>query len=214
MTKTAYYGGKSVAYGMGHTRLKRILEFIPRDRGLRVLEVGCANGRLGQEIKKLGHFVAGVEISPQAAQNARQALDEVHVFDIEGEWLKKLEEQKFDIIVLPEILEHTFDPVYVLKKSAAILKPDGEIIITTPNFMVWTNRMRFLFGRFRYEEQGMFDFGHIRWFTYDYLREVLSKSGFTITAEKHIIFPGKLTGILRFWPGLFAFQFIVKARKK
>lgn len=214
MTKTAYYGEKSVAYGMSHTRLRRILEFIPRDRGLRVLEVGCANGRLGQEIKKLGHFVAGIDVSLQAAQNARQVLDEVHVFDIEGEWPKKLEEQKLDIIVLPEILEHTFDPADILKKSAVILKPDGEIIITTPNFLVWTNRSRFLFGRFKYEEQGMFDFGHIRWFTYKYLKEVLEESGFTIAAEKHIIFPGKLTKLLRFWPSLFAFQFIIKARKK
>lgn len=213
MTKTAYYGEKSVAYGMSHTRLKRILELIPGDRALRVLEVGCANGRLGQEIKKLGHFVAGVEISPQAAQNARWVLDEVYVFDIEGEWPKKFEEQKFDIVVLPEILEHIFDPINVLKKSADVLKPNGEIIITTPNFMTWTNRIRFLFGFFKYEEQGMFDFGHIRWFTYQYLKQVLVESGFTIMAEKHIIFPGKLTKILKFWPGFFAFQFVIKAKK-
>lgn len=198
---------------MSHTRLKRILEFIPRDCALRVLEVGCANGRLGQEIKKLGHFVAGVEISPQAAQNARQVLDEMYVFDIEGKWLKKLEEQKFDIVVLPEILEHTFDPVYVLKKSAAVLKRGGEIILTTPNILIWTNRFRFLFGLFKYEEQGMFDFGHIRWFTYRYLHEVLAQSGFQIIHERHIIFPGKLTGILKRWPSLFAFQFVIKAKK-
>ena len=213
MIKTAYYGDKSVTYGMSHTRLKRILEFIPRGCALRVLDVGCANGRLGKEIKKLGHFVAGIEISPQAAQNARQALDEVYVFDIEGEWPKKLEEQKFDLVVLPEILEHIFDPVYVLRKSSAVLKEGGEIIITTPNFMVWTNRIRFLFGRFKYGEQGMFDFGHIRWFTYRYLHEVLAQSGFQIIYERHIIFPGKLTKILKHWPGLFAFQFVIKAKK-
>ncbi|MEK7659266.1 MAG: class I SAM-dependent methyltransferase [Patescibacteria group bacterium] len=213
MIKTGYYRKKSVAYGMSHTRLKRILELIPRDRKLRVLEVGCANGRLGQEIKRLGHFVAGVEISFEAAQNARQVLDEVYIFDVEQDWPVELLNQKFDLVVLSEILEHTFDPVYVLKKSAAVLKPVGEIIITTPNFMTWTNRVRFLFGFFKYEEQGMFDFGHIRWFTYNYLKEVLYESGFTITAEKHIIFPGKLTWILKFFPSLFTFQFVIKAKK-
>ena len=213
MIKTAYYREKSVAYGMSHTRLKRILEFIPGDCALRVLEVGCANGRLGQEIKKLGHFVAGIEISGQAAQNAREVLDEVYVFDIEGEWPKKLEEQKFDLVVLPEILEHIFDPVQVLRDAYRVLQDDGEIIITTPNFMVWTNRMRFLFGRFKYEEQGMFDFGHIRWFTYSYLKEVLKEAGFKLIKENHIIFPGKLTKILKYWPSMFAFQFVIKAKK-
>ena len=214
MTKTVYYGEKSVAYGMSHTRLKRILEFIPRDCALRVLDVGCANGRLGKEIKKLGHFVAGIEISTQAAQNASRVLDEVNVFDIQGEWPGKLKEQKFNIVILPEILEHIFDPVQVLHDVHRVLQPDGEIIITTPNFMVWTNRLRFLIGDFAYREQGMFDFGHIRWFTYPYLKKVLSESGFTIIAEKHIIFPGKLTWLLKFFPGLFAFQFVIKARKK
>ena len=41
--------------------------------------------------------------------------------------------------------------------------------------MVWTNRIRFLFGSFKYQDQGMFDFGHIRWFTYAYLKEVLAE---------------------------------------
>jgi len=213
MTKTAYYGEKSVAYGMSHTRLERILEFIPRNRALRVLDVGCASGRLGQEIKKFGHFVVGIEISSQAAQNARQALNEVYVFDVEGEWPRDLKKQKFDIVVLPEILEHIFDPVEVLRDVSRVLQDNGEIIITTPNFMVWTNRLRFLIGDFAYREQGMFDFGHIRWFTYRYLREVLGQSGFQIIHERHIIFPGKLGSILKYWPSIFAFQFVLRAKK-
>ena len=211
--KKSHYENKSLNYGVSHTRLKRVLSLLGSQKGQRVLEVGCAAGRLGREIKKLGHYVAGIEISESAAKEARKVLDAVYIFDIEDNWPAEILSEKFDLIVLPEILEHVFDPVYVLKKSSAILNTDGEIIITTPNFLAWTNRISFLFGFFRYEKEGMFDFGHIRWFTYQYLKEVLSESGFTIKAEKHIIFPGKLTRILKFWPGFFARQFVVKAKK-
>ena len=209
-----HYENKSLNYGVSHTRLKRILFLLGSKKGQRVLEIGCAAGRLGLEIKKLDHYVAGIEISESAAKEAKKVLDEVYVFDIEQDWPAELLSQKFDIVVLPEILEHIFDPVYVLKKSSTVLKPSGEIILTTPNFLIWTNRLRFLFGFFKYEKQGMFDFGHIRWFTYPYLKQVLAETDFTIIAEKHIIFPGKLTRILKFWPDLFAFQFVIKAEKK
>lgn len=208
-----HYENKSLNYGVSHTRLKRVLSLLGSKPGQKILEVGCAAGRLGREFKKLGHYVAGVEISELAAKEAEKTFDKVYVFDIEENWPTEILSEKFDLIVLPEILEHVFDPVYVLKNSSAILKPDGEIIITTPNLLTWTNRFCFLFGFFRYEKEGMFDFGHIRWFTYPYLKEVLAEAGFTIKAEKHIIFPGKLTQILKFWPGLFARQFVVKAQK-
>ncbi len=41
----------------------------------------------------------------------------------------------------------------------------------------------------------------------------LAESGFKTVKENHIIFPGKLTKLLKFWPGLFAFQFILKTNK-
>ena len=211
--RKSHYENKSLNYGVSHTRLKRVLSLLDSQPNQRVLEIGCAAGRLGREFKKLGHYVAGIEISESAAQEAKKNLDEVYIFDIEDNWPAEISREKFDLIVLPEVLEHVFDPVYVLKKSSAILKPDGKIIITTPNFLAWTNRIRFLFGFFKYEKEGMFDFGHIRWFTYPYLKQVLAEAGFTTITEKHIVFPGKLTRILKFWPGLFARQFIVKAKK-
>lgn len=209
-----YYNYKSVHYGIGHTRLRRILGLAKNSLKGKVLDVGCARGYLGRRIKEIGgNYVAGIEISEGAAHQARAVLDDVYVFDIQKHWLAEVKEQKFDLIILSEVLEHVFDPVFVLKNAHDMLSPDGEIIITTPNFMVWTNRIKFLFGNFKYQEQGMFDFGHIRWFTYRYLQDVLQESGFKVIQENHIIFPGKLTKFLKFWPSLFAFQFILKARK-
>lgn len=202
---------------MGHTRLRRILELV--DSALagkdysRVLDVGCAHGRLGKLIKERGNYVTGIEISAMAANEAEKILDEVYSFDLQQNWPLELQENKYDLAILAEVLEHVFDPVQVLRNVHDVLIENGEVIITTPNILAWPNRIKFLRGQFEYTDQGTFDFGHIRFFTYKYLREVLKTSGFELVKENHIIFPGKLTRFLKRWPNIFANQFIVKAQK-
>ncbi len=211
-TKETYYRGWKSKYGMSHTRRDRILA-LASGVGMRVLDVGCAAGALAGRIKERGNWVGGIELSDEGRRQAAERLDKVWSFDIEGSWPDEVQQADLDLVILGEVLEHVFDPVTVLRSVARSLKSDGAIIITTPNFMTWTNRLRFLAGDLRYQKEGMFDFGHIRWFTHRYLKEVLAESGFQITDERHIIFPGKLTSLLKLWPSVFAWQFIVKARK-
>ena len=211
--KSTHYQSKSVNYGIGHTRLKRVLSLVGNIKNERVLDVGCARGYLGKKIKDLGNYVAGIEVSEEAAQVATLVLDRVYTFNIEGPLPTDIRNEKFDLIIMGEILEHVFDPIEVLKNIKEISADEGEIVITTPNLLMWTRRAGFLFGKFHYESEGVFDFGHIRFFTYRYLKEVILGSGFSITKENHIIFPGKLTEILKYWPSLFAHQFVVKVKK-
>lgn len=213
--KASYYNDKSLHYGMGHTRLRRVLELAGDVKGKKILDVGCARGYLGELFKGQGaSYVAGIEISTPAGEQARVKLDKVWVFDVQDdEWPQDIKKEQFDLIIMAEVLEHVFDPSEVVKMAGSILAPEGSLIVTTPNFMTWTNRIKFLFGKFRYENQGMFDFGHIRFFTYEYLKRVLYSNGFVIDKERHIIFPGKATAVLRYWPSLFAYQFIIRVRK-
>ena len=211
MTREAHYQDKSLSYGVANTRLKRVMGLAGDVQGKRILDVGCATGYLGARIKNLGNYVVGADISGPAVDKASKILDEAYVFDLEGFWPNLGE--KFDLAILPEILEHVFDPIEVLKKVKSWLKEGGEIIITTPNILPWTNRIKIMFGKFEYTDQGLMDFGHIRFFTYKYLNQVLKDSGFVMVKENNIIFPGKLTKILKKWPSLFATQFILKAKK-
>lgn len=210
MSTADHYRLRSPEYGMGHTRRDRIVGLIPAS-SRRVLDIGCGNGALGALLKQHGRWVGGVELSEHAVGTAAQRLDRVWSFDIQGKWPPEVLGEPFDTIIFAEILEHVFDPVAVLREAKRALAPDGSVVITIPNFLTWTNRIRFLFGSFSYRQQGMFDFGHIRWFTYRYLKEVLAEAGFTIREEHHIIFPGKLTSVLKRWPSLFAWQFVVRA---
>lgn len=211
-TKESYYRDWALKYGMSHTRRDRILA-LAQGSGMRVLDVGCAAGALGARIRERGNWVGGIELSVEGGRLAAERLDRIWSFDIESHWPDELQAADVDLVVIGEVLEHVFDPVTVLARIRAALKPGGSVIITTPNFITWTNRLRFLVGNFRYEEEGMFDFGHIRWFTYRYLKEVLRDAKYRIADERHIIYPGKLSKILKHWPSLFAWQFIVKAIK-
>lgn len=213
MKTAAHYEHKSTGYGIGHTRLRRILELAGDVKGKRIIDAGCARGYLGAQFRERGAYVVGLDISSEVVAQAREKLDEAYPADLEETWPRELAENTFDMVVLAETLEHVFDPVAVLKQAHRVLKPGGSVLITTPNFLTWTNRIGFLFGNFRYRSEGMFDFGHIRWFTYPYLRQVLRESGFVVVKERHIIFPGKLTRLLKRWPSVFAWQFIVKAEK-
>ncbi|WKZ27351.1 MAG: class I SAM-dependent methyltransferase [Candidatus Paceibacterota bacterium] len=197
---------------MSHTRRDRILSLLPSHPS-RILDIGCAQGRLGAHAKERGHAVFGVDISPRAVEAARNVLDGAWVCDIEKEWPREVIGQPFDGIIASEVIEHLFDPKPFLRQCHSALRNDGFIILTTPNFLTWTNRIRFMFGFFEYQDQGMFDFGHIRWFTYASLQRALRDVGFTIEKERHILFPGKLAFVARFFPSFFAFQFIVRARK-
>lgn len=211
--RETYYQDKSPHYGIGHTRLKRILSLVGKAGGQKVLDVGCASGYLGKLIKDNHNAVDGVEISQAAADEARKKIDKVYVLDIEKEWPQEIYNNQYDLLVCTEVLEHVFDPSNVLKYAAKALAPGGHIIISTPNFMVWTHRLQFLLGKFEYTDQGMLDFGHIRFFTYAYLKKVLADNNLSIVEEKHIIFPGKLTKFLKRWPSIFARQFILKVKK-
>ena len=207
-----HYDTKSAAYGSGSTRTGRILELVGGP-GRRVLDVACGPGHIGEQLRSRGNYVVGVEVSAAAAQEARTKLDEVHSFDVEDPWPAEVLEQSFDVVVLGEVLEHIFDPVEVLRVVHRVLAPNGRVVITTPNFLVWIARLQVLFGRFRYQRYGLFDFGHIRWFTYDYLRQVVSEAGFVIDTEWHVPHPKRLVRLTKAWPSLFALNFVVSASK-
>lgn len=210
--KQLHYEQKSAGYSASGRRGERLLRLVGGPN-LRVLDVACGPGHIGKLLRERGNRVVGAEISEAAASVARGVLDEVHVFDIEGEWPSALADGSFDVVVLGEVLEHVFDPVSVLRQARRVLGPRGRVVITTPNFLVWVARLQVLFGRFRYQKYGIFDFGHIRFFTYPYLKEVLKESGFELKAQDHVHYPARLERYVRTWPNLFALNFVVEASK-
>lgn len=178
-----------------------------------ILDIGCSRGTLGEAIKKEKKVIIyGMDISAIAIKKAKDKIDKAFCFNIEKDlkdWPIEIKNKKFDAIIISEILEHLFYPEKLLENIKEMSHPETEIIITVPNVLFWKNRMKILSGRFDYEDQGLMDRGHIHFFTWRSLQQLLEELGYNIITTKHHI-PTRGTKILGiFFPGLFAYQFIL-----
>jgi 2-polyprenyl-3-methyl-5-hydroxy-6-metoxy-1,4-benzoquinol methylase len=142
----------------------------------RVLEIGCASGALTEHIQALGCTVVGVERDPEAAEEARSFCERTLVGDIEVMPLD-LEASSFDFLLLIDVLEHLVDPKAALRRLLPFVRPSGRVVVALPNVAHWSVRLRLLFGRFEYEESGILDRTHLRWYTLATARMMLEEAG-------------------------------------
>jgi 2-polyprenyl-3-methyl-5-hydroxy-6-metoxy-1,4-benzoquinol methylase len=172
------YGEKREFY-YGVTR-HDLIPLIP-DGTKRMLDVGCSNGDTGAAAKKAKgiHEIVGIELFPQAAQAARQKLDRVLEGDIESLDLE-FPEGYFDCILCADVLEHTRNPWAVLDKLRPLLHPDGVLIASIPNIRHFKPLVTIIADRFEYEEWGLLDKTHLRFFTLHTIRKMFEGCRFRI----------------------------------
>jgi len=163
------------AYGSSANR--DLLARIPLD-ARRVLDVGCGAGALGAAFRRRNPTarLEAIEPDPALAALAAAHYDAVHRLDIEAT-PPPVPEGSLDALVFGDVLEHLRDPWAVLKRDAALLAEDGVLLACIPNIEHWSFAARLLGGRWRYEETGLFDRTHLRWFTKDAMRQALEAAG-------------------------------------
>jgi 2-polyprenyl-6-hydroxyphenyl methylase / 3-demethylubiquinone-9 3-methyltransferase len=102
--------------------------------GKTVLDVGCGAGLLCEPLARLGGTVTGVDAAPEnaAAATAHAAVSGLDIDYRSGE-LSAQGLGKFDVVTCMEVIEHVTDPAAFVGEIAAHLKPDGLLILSTPN---------------------------------------------------------------------------------
>ncbi|KNY29647.1 class I SAM-dependent methyltransferase [Pseudobacteroides cellulosolvens] len=168
------YDSKDKSY-YAHVR-NDIICMIP-GTGHKILEIGCGCGATLIELKKTGiaSEVVGIEINPHTIRHNEALLDKTIVGNIETMELE-FPENYFDIIIMADVLEHLVNPWEVLKKVKRYLSKSGYIVTSVPNIREFsTMKTIFLKGDFRYEEAGIMDKTHLRFFCKKNIMELLSK---------------------------------------
>jgi SAM-dependent methyltransferase len=119
---------------MMRLRAKHSLQFVPdRVKRPRVLDVGCAEGRLLKALHDCGCECWGVEHPSYPYQ---RFLNSDRITYIRGELdFIDLPEETFDMIFLWHVLEHMDNPRQVLRRLYKSLAPEGILILAVPNFM-------------------------------------------------------------------------------
>jgi len=124
-----------------------LFSLLPAEQGKRVLDVGCGIGTISLELKKMGFEVSGVDFSEVAIEKCLQQGLDARVSDVDKDGLK-FADNYFDIVWASDVLEHVFDPIFLLEEICRVLKADGCVLMSVPNNFTMRKRRRiFLSGR-------------------------------------------------------------------
>lgn len=128
-----------------------------------ILDVGCSDGTFGELLERLGHTVTGIDI--QALPGIDSRITRFIEADLEEGLSQHFDVHSFDMVVLADVLEHVRSPGALLREAKAVLKRDGRILVSIPNIGHWYGRLKVGLGLFSYDRRGLFDSGHLRFFT-------------------------------------------------
>jgi SAM-dependent methyltransferase len=170
-----------IAHERTHRKVLEIFSDFP-DRGT-LLEIPAGEGALAWQLKKLGYTVTAGDIDPRFFKVP--PIPCIYL-DLNQEFPVKNEE--FDFISCIEGIEHLQDQFRFVRECHRVLRPNGRLVISTPNVLNLASRLKFLFSGFyslfprpvnEFSLVPVFD--HISPVTYYQLRYMLHTQGFRIT---------------------------------
>jgi 2-polyprenyl-3-methyl-5-hydroxy-6-metoxy-1,4-benzoquinol methylase len=204
-----------------------ILNFLSQaKKPSRILDIGAADGYLGEILKRQGHFLVGLEADSRLAEKARTHYHTFHSADVESFDFPYCRE--FDYILLADVLEHLRDPGALLRRVVPCLNGGGELIISVPNIAHLFVRLSLMIGRFEYQERGILDRTHLRFFTLASMKRLIEDASCRILELRPTSVPVQLVApwtdngffaplhelhflAVKLCKTLLAYQFVVRA---
>lgn len=105
-------------------------------RGARLLDIGCGDGVLFPFLERYG-TVEGIEPDPTVVSADSPWRDRIAIRPFDGSFAPA---RPYDLVLMLDVLEHFEDPTQALRQVAALLEPDGRLIVTVPAFRrLWTH---------------------------------------------------------------------------
>lgn len=164
----------------GNPPLLALLETSPR----RVLDIGCGGGDNARLLRAANAAVEihGITASAAEAATAIQFMTHCWIADLDQGLPEQTEAHSYDVILCSHVLEHLKNPADLVAQAARLLRPNGCLLVAVPNVMVWSQRLKFMLGKFEYTRAGIMDMTHLRFFTYDTARSLVERApGLRIT---------------------------------
>ena len=204
----------------------QIVEWLRQMAPGEVLDLGCSGGRLAEHVRADGHRVTGVDLVE--IPGVRDRVDRFLLADLSA-GLPSDVGSGYDVVVAADVLEHVPHPEQLLQELREVVRPGGSIVTSIPNFGHWYPRLRTLLGVFDYDERGILDRGHLRFFTRRSFRKLLRQTGWEISRTEYTGLPldalgagGPVAKLLHLLdrllvtsrPTLFAYQFLYQLHRR
>lgn len=201
----------------------RILAMLANRPPSKVLDLGCSSGLLADQSRAMGHHVVGVDLKELPGVGERTSA--FFRADL-NDGIPPEVGTDFDVVVAADVLEHLVEPAPLVSQVRAVLAENGVALFCVPNVAHWYPRFRSLLGRFDYDQRGILDATHLRFFTRRSIRRLIERNGLEIRRIERVGLPldafslGDTTGrlvrlfdqtLVAVWPTMFGYQFIIEA---
>jgi 2-polyprenyl-3-methyl-5-hydroxy-6-metoxy-1,4-benzoquinol methylase len=149
-----------------------------------VLDLGCGNGVLAEELLSWGYDAIGIDPSASGIAQARRLLPSIpfHQATADPTALAQLQLTAFDAVVSTEVVEHVYSPRQWAAAAYASLKPGGVLICSTPYHGYLKNCALALSGKLDAHFTALWDGGHIKFWSRRTLTALLQEAGFQVVA--------------------------------
>ncbi|MFC6714865.1 class I SAM-dependent methyltransferase [Branchiibius cervicis] len=158
-----------------------VLPYLPPGASA-VLDVGCGPGGFGKTLRARYPTARIVGVEPVASQADTARTD--HGFDevLNGYFPDVLAQRadRFDVITFNDVVEHIIDPWSVVDGLHERLTPDGHVVASIPNVQFVWNLTDLLAGRWDYQDWGILDRTHVRFFTRSTALSLFTEHGFEV----------------------------------
>ena len=167
-------------------KYRLVYDLIPLES--RVLELGCSGGYFSEHLLQTKRcWVTGFDNDREAIERCR--AKGIQAFDLDlGSLLEAdslmAELGPFDRILAMDVLEHLVDPPNLLLRLHRHMHARSRLIVTGPNVAYWRTRWDLLCGRWKYDNAGIMDETHLRWYTRSSWRAMLQQAGFEVEIDR------------------------------
>lgn len=170
-----------------------VIETLQALKAVRVLDLGCGNGAVSHYLQSHGFSVMGCDADQRGIEMARMGTSDaefrlVSVYDSPD----ALGETAFDAVISTELIEHLFLPAALPRFARSVLKPGGHLILTTPYHGYFKNLLICLMGKWDSHHSPLWDGGHVKFWSYRSLSELLEANGFDVVGFKGV---GRVYGL-------------------
>ena len=180
--------------------LELVLRFLRSDRTIvRVLDAGCGDGNFTASLSDEGFEMYGIDLSSGGISTAKERYPQVSFFQasLYDSFTAACGVSTFDAVVAIEVIEHLYSPRQFVQRAHAALRPGGLFVVTTPYWGYVKNVLLSLTNRIDRALTSLWEGGHIKHYSYQTLRQLLTVQGFD-----YIAFHGAGRKIPYLWKGM------------
>jgi ubiquinone/menaquinone biosynthesis C-methylase UbiE len=184
-----------------------------------LLDVGCGRGEIIFALESKFDLLCGIDIvedelqilARQASLHPGRGKLSFKTCNLNAAW--PIETDSFDVVTCIAVLEHLFDPYFVVDEMSRVLRPNGLLVIEVPNIAYLKYRVQILCGDFPSTSGDPigWDGGHLHYFTLQSLSHLVESRGFRVVKTLGSGFLARLRNI---WPSMLTSDVCILCRKE